>query len=500
MDSWASPRGLLDGKAHSSRRATARGGRREARPSRGGREKGPHGAIEVVDVDLRAHGVRRVNREHGDAEVDDLHVVVRERASDRPTPGGAHLVSGHLPRDGLVVEELPDPRRVLGVRVEATPVHLEVHAVPEAGRVLRLPRVGPHRVNTRVDVRGDDTRPRESAPQHRVPKRVAFVEIEEASHEVDEVARVRARVVDVSDLFVVDEVSDRRDVGGRRVESRAERRVPGEPVVLTVDRHEPSVETDVSRLEGGHERELRRHEVVESDLVGRPQVVGDGLPHAASILGRHVAHERIELLRQNYLPIRALAKRGVHVGREVRNEEGGIAGLVPDGDPHGAAVLQVHPAHEREREVCPLVGLETAVVVRLEEGEALLFVERARLELEPGRVDVGADDVKALLELALADDDHGHGAVAVHVVVAPSGLEPRPVAERLETRGPHERHGLADEGELGLGLSHELLVGRGVALDAGAVFGAEPEPRRASLEAVIRGLRSRERACQQNWD
>ena len=66
-----------------------------------------------------------------------------------------------------------------------------------------------------------------SFPQPVLAKIVSHLREEEASHEIDEVARVCAGIVDVTDFFVVDEISDRRKFGSFDVERGLERGVGG---------------------------------------------------------------------------------------------------------------------------------------------------------------------------------------------------------------------------------------------------------------------------------
>ena len=56
-----------------------------------------------------------------------------------------------------------------------------------------------------------------------------------------------------------------------------------------------------------------------------------------------------------------------------------------------------------ERQRSPLIALDAAVVVRVKVGKARLLLERVLLHIEPGRVDVGAEDVESLLERLRAD-------------------------------------------------------------------------------------------------
>ena len=81
---------------------------------------------------------------------------------------------------------------------------------------------------------------------------------------------------------------------------------------------------------------------------------------------------------------------------EVGDGQNGIIWLLADVQLDFRAVFLEDDAMEGEREGDPLVFLDAAIVMRVEQDELVVFVERRRLEVETRAVDMGADEFEAV--------------------------------------------------------------------------------------------------------
>ncbi len=126
-------------------------------------------------------------------------------------------------------------------------------------------------------------------------------------------------------------------------------------------------------------------------------------------------------------------------------------------------------------------------MVRLEEHEAFLLVQRARLELEPRGIDVRADDLEALPQALPSRHHDGQGSIAVHVVEPqPRGVRRESSSSSLDAGLAQDADGFSNEAELALRDVHERLVRFGMRLDARSFCLGEPEPRGSALALRLR--------------
>ena len=78
---------------------------------------------------------------------------------------------------------------------------------------------------------------------------------------------------------------------------------------------------------------------------------------------------------------------------------------------------------ERQRLSDPLVLLNAAVIVGIQVGQTLVFIQRILLHVNPGRVDVGTQNVHALAHGLLADDEEHNVLLHPHPVHPVTSLE-----------------------------------------------------------------------------
>ena len=100
------------------------------------------------------------------------------------------------------------------------------------------------------------------------------------------------------------------------------------------------------------------------------------------------------------------------MNEQVRHAEHGVFRVFADLHVHNAAVLLRHHAVQRQRDGDPLIVLDAAVIVRVQEGEIVGLVQRVLLHVQARAVDVRAQDVHALGERAGAQLHQNDGLAA----------------------------------------------------------------------------------------
>ena len=149
------------------------------------------------------------------------------------------------------------------------------------------------------------------------------------------------------------------------------------------------------------------------------------------------------------------------MGQDVVDIEDGIGVILADDDLDRGAVRLDDDAVQGERSGDPLILLDAAVVVGLEEAHAAILVEGSLLEVEAGGVDVGGRDADALVDVLGADGEEEEVLAAVVVVAAVAGLQG--VAEAVGGKAGVFGHLDRDGDALALGLAgvEVLHVGAG---------------------------------------
>ena len=88
---------------------------------------------------------------------------------------------------------------------------------------------------------------------------------------------------------------------------------------------------------------------------------------------------------------------------QVTYAENRIRIILADYDVDSGSVLFRDDSVQCERKCNPLVVFNSAIVMGVEQGESILFVERILFEIKAGRVNVRTEDIHACLQRRCAD-------------------------------------------------------------------------------------------------
>ena len=177
-----------------------------------------------------------------------------------------------------------------------------------------------------------------------------------------------------------------------------------------------AVEAEIPGLEGGNGAQLGGEEVLFHDAVLFKQQLGNGdldLLGAGVIPQSGAADEDIELFALDAFGKGFLHLIGGQVGQQVGDAENGIARLLADGNGQRRAVLADDGAVQGQRDGGPLVLLDAAVVVGLEEALLALLIQWPGLEVQTGAVDMSHTDADAFGDAAAAEGSGDEGLAAV---------------------------------------------------------------------------------------
>ena len=113
------------------------------------------------------------------------------------------------------------------------------------------------------------------------------------------------------------------------------------------------------------------------------------------------------------------------MGQDVTDDEYGIRLVLAQADRDGRSVLPADHAVQGERQGQPLVFLDATVVMGIQVNQKILFVEGILLDVQPGRVNVRAEDVHAVLNVPRTDVEQGNGLAELAQVHLIARLEGR---------------------------------------------------------------------------
>ena len=374
---------------------------------------------------------------HGDdshAGVDDVHAVLGEDVGD----GAAAARADAAELAGLVVHarlvhDVADLGEVLGVGVVGSAlaagarVLVEAQTVAHDGGVLLLEAVGVEMVETGRDVGAEHAGVGEGAAQGE--RGVLAGECHDLGDGVLEEAAGHAGGTHGADLLLIDEQGHARGLDLGRVELGAQGRIGADAVVLAVTQDHGAVEAHVAGGAGGYDLDFGGEEVLLLDVVLLLDEVEEHLLDGLLSLllavddDRPAGHDDIEVLMVDGLAGGLLHLIACKVDQQVGDAEDRIGRVLAHGDVHGGAILLADDAVQRQRGGDPVVGLHAAVVVGVEVSHVAGFVQRVLLEVEARGVDVGAQDVHALLHGAAAQVDKHKGLVVADGVDLVARLE-----------------------------------------------------------------------------
>ena len=80
-----------------------------------------------------------------------------------------------------------------------------------------------------------------------------------------------------------------------------------------------------------------------------------------------------------------------------------------------AVICENNPMNS-ERDRCPLILLDTAIIMRLEVNGIVVLIDWIRFKVEPGRIDMSSEDIEAFSR-ALLSDNGSSKALALNALV-----------------------------------------------------------------------------------
>ena len=214
-----------------------------------------------------------------------------------------------------------------------------------------------------------------------------------------------------ADLLFIRKHAHRGERRGLCLDLGHQRGVCVDPVVLAVGADQPPVKAHVPGVLGRHGLDLGPLEVPLGDAVFLVQQLhGEQLDPVFKLLFLigQAAHHNVQFFRLNALGQLAVVLLGAEMRQKVGDAEHRVAGFLAHADLHPRAVLFIGDAVQRQRDGGPLVLAHAAVIMGLQQRQIGALVQGVRLQVQPGRVDVGNVQVRALGQGFCADGRRQH--------------------------------------------------------------------------------------------
>ena len=171
---------------------------------------------------------------------------------------------------------------------------------------------------------------------------------------------------------------------------------------MAVAHDHAAVKPVIPRGTGRYHLQLRRKEILLFDAVAVLQNPEHRLFHLVLLcagLG-HAAHQHIQ-----FLAFHAGCQRLFHlIPRQVNQQVGNAEDRVADIDTDLRAVFLYDNPVQGQRKRHPLVLLDAAVVMGIQEHQVRVLIQRILLHIQTGRVNMGAQNIHACFQRFLSDD------------------------------------------------------------------------------------------------
>ena len=190
-------------------------------------------------------------------------------------------------------------------------------------------------------------------------------------------------------------------------------------VIVAVRTDSRAVKTDISCLCSGNRAKLGRHKVNLGDAVllvengENVQLYGIRTVLAAV---RTATREQVQHFAFNSLAQGLLCKLLTKMRKNVVNIENRIVIVFADANLDGLTALCADNAVDSKRNGSPLILLDTAVVVSLEESDSAILVNGAGFEIKTGGIDVGCENSDTLFKRLRTDGESVKALSAVVVI------------------------------------------------------------------------------------
>lgn len=219
-----------------------------------------------------------------------------------------------------------------------------------------------------------------------------------------------ARSAHAADFFLVDQNADARFLKVARLKLRDQAGEGAYAIVVAVAEHHGAVEAQLACAAGGNDLELARKEVLffHAIFLGEQREHGRfhgfffrellefgflGVFLIFRLRGRAATCEHVEIFALDNLGGLLLHLVVGEVNEQVGDAEHGVACVFAHVHALNAAVFFRDNAMNGERQRDPLVLLDAAVVMRVEQRQIARFVERVLLDIQTRAVDVRAQNV-----------------------------------------------------------------------------------------------------------
>ena len=223
---------------------------------------------------------------------------------------------------------------------------------------------------------------------------------------------------------------------------RLQRGIGAHTVIVAVRADHTAVKAHIRRLDGRNGLQLRAGKITFGDAVflvqERQRIQLDALFQLFVRIRQRADHD-IQLLAPQTVRQRAFILLCAQVRQQVRHAKHRVSRFLAQADFHLGAVLAVHYTVQGQRRGSPLVFANPTVIMRLEQRDVAVLVQRIRFEVKTRGINVRYHQTHALVQRALAQRSQKHGLAAVVVKNLVTGFIcnaralHRPIARRQRT-------------------------------------------------------------------
>ena len=333
----------------------------------------------------------------------------------------AHLAG--LPANIVLCKDLTDRTQILCVGIVTAFLAVRAHifhqcgTAADGGCIPGVKGIGKSGIQTHHHVSREHSGMGEGPPQAQIAASAQTVQ--QLRHSIFHKIGLHTGSTHTADLLLIHKEGSRRVKGFFRFQKRLQGGIHANPVIMSISADKASVEAHIPGASGRDNFQLCSSKIIGLNAVFFCQNCEDVL-HSAALSGQ-TATEQIQ-----FLALQAFLQSAVHllfgqVLGHITDVEDRILWFLTQRDLLQRSVLSGNHTVDCKRQGAPLVLLDAAVIVGLQQCQSLIFIKGVGLQVQPGRIRVGSHKVDTGLRLLLSDNKQSQSLVhpvEIHLVSA----------------------------------------------------------------------------------
>ncbi len=217
---------------------------------------------------------------------------------------------------------------------------------------------------------------------------------------------MHAGSTDAADLFLVGENAAGRAFRILHFQNCPQARICADTVIMSIPENHRTIKSVISCFASRNDFNLSRDKIIFLDVIFLfqkvQQILLDRIFFFACHRNRTSQHvESFTLYHRAAFLLHLLCGQ---MDQQIRNADNRIIRLLADVHEYLRTILAADDAMQRHRSCDPLILLDAAVVMRIQQNQSVFFIKRMLLEIHARAVDMRTENIHAFGQRLISDD------------------------------------------------------------------------------------------------